>query len=149
MKSLLIGSIKYSPNELKLRKLKRRRGATKGRCVMGKGRKERGKRAREEKFKGQLALGVSRTKLKAGLELFGENEADEIIASAGEPGDDYAALLQATQANIGVLFAALTAHGLQRNERTLDLAGKTTTMALQLVHFAFAAGVRMGQSERD
>jgi hypothetical protein len=108
---------------------------------MGKGRKRRGKLTPQQ-LMARAELKKSEDALKAGLKVLAQEEADEII---GEPGPGYKELLDATQANFGLLYAGLCQMGLRKSNRAAETVGKGITMQLAMIHAAYALGVRKGE----
>lgn len=83
--------------------------------------------------------------IEAGLALFAEGEADRII---GAPGDGYKELLNATTAVNQMEYALFTGRGLKNNPVTRETAAKTQFMMLQLIHNAYALGIKHGQERQ-
>ena len=78
-----------------------------------------------------------------GLALLTTEEADAII---GMPGLEYGMLLEAMQAECALLLAVLVPARLRRrsNKHAKNMA-KAITVFAQLLHFAYALGIRKGE----
>jgi len=80
------------------------------------------------------------------LKLLDQEEADAII---GTPGAEYQALVQGTHAVLTMNWAVMKTHGLREHAGSLRHGAQTMTMILQLMHYAYALGVRRGRTHRE
>ena len=78
------------------------------------------------------------------LSLLSPDEADAII---GESGDEYQALIQAAEALPQMLWAVAVKNGIRKRDNVLVMWVKGQSMLLQLVHDAYALGVRRGREQ--
>ena len=84
--------------------------------------------------------------ITAALTLLTPDEADAII---GEPGDEYRALIQAAEAVPQLLWALALKNGVRKKQSVLEMWAQGQMMLLQLVHDAYALGVRRGRGEGE
>jgi len=78
-----------------------------------------------------------------GLALLTTDEADELIAM---PGPEHGILLQAMQAECAMLLALLVPGRIRkRSDRHDKTMAKAIVVFSQLLHFAYALGIRKGQ----
>ena len=84
--------------------------------------------------------------ITAALTLLSPDEADAII---GEPRDEYRALIQAAEAVPQLLWALALKNGVRKKESVLEMWAQGQMMLLQLVHDAYALGVRRGRGEGE
>lgn len=84
--------------------------------------------------------------IRAAQGLIDSEGADALI---GEPGEEYRALIQATQAAMTMSWAAMKAHGARETATSLQMSAQSMTIVLDLVHKAFALGVRDGQGRAE
>lgn len=77
--------------------------------------------------------------ITAALTLLTPDEADAII---GEPGDEYRALIQGAEAVSQLLWALAVKNGIRKKKSVLKMWAQGQVMLLQLVHIAFAMGMR-------
>ena len=82
--------------------------------------------------------------IERALTLLTTDEADAII---GEPGDEYRALIQAAEAVPQLLWALALKNGVRKKQSVLEMWAQGQMMLLQLVHDAYALGVRRGRGE--
>lgn len=82
--------------------------------------------------------------ITAALSLIDHDEADAII---GEPGDEYRALVQGAEAVPQLLWALAVKNGIRKKKWVLEAWTQGQMMLLQLVHDAYALGVRRGRGE--
>lgn len=112
---------------------------------MGEGRKRRRSDYLKRQKTAQAELQSSQLALQAGLKMLGPDEADEIIGEKHAQGDKE--LLESTQSNFGILYAALCQKGCPKSKPTSELVAKAMMMQFQMVHNAFALGIRAGREE--
>ena len=93
---------------------------------------------------GKVMLEMAVQDVEAGLNLMPGDQADFIIGQKGY-GDD-AALSRAAQAQFQLLYTVLQEDSRNTDSLKSKLA-KTLTVVLQLVHVAYAAGIRRGRRE--
>jgi len=91
-----------------------------------------------------MPLEQQTTAIERALTLLTPDEADAII---GEPGDEYRALIQAAEAVPQLLWALALKNGVRKKESVLEMWAQGQMMLLQLVHDAYALGVRRGRGE--
>ena len=82
--------------------------------------------------------------IERALTLLTPTEADAII---GEPGDEYRALIQAAEAVPQLLWALALKNGIRKKRPVLEMWAQGQMMLLQLVHDAYALGVRRGREQ--
>lgn len=82
-------------------------------------------------------------KIRTAQGLIGSEEADDAI---GTPDDKYKALIQAAQAAMAMNWAAMKSHGVRQNQTSLQMSAQSMTIVLDLVHKAYALGMRRGAS---
>jgi len=80
--------------------------------------------------------------VQAGLALLDQETADAIL---GEETDEHRVLIEATNAAMGMGWAAYKSHGMRETPASLRYGGQTLSMVLTLVHYAYALGVRRGR----
>lgn len=73
------------------------------------------------------------------LALLTSDEADAII---GEPGDEYQVLIQGAEAMSQLLWALAVNNGVRKKKAVVKMWAQGQVMLLQLVHTAFAMGMR-------
>ena len=91
-----------------------------------------------------MALEKQNAAITAALTLLTTDEADAII---GEPGDEYRALIQGAEAVPQLLWALALKNGVRKKQSVLEMWAQGQMMLLQLVHDAYALGVRRGRGE--
>jgi len=91
----------------------------------------------------QQTLEQVNTMIQKALDLIATEEADKVIGSP--PPDEYKPIIQGVQAIMGLNWSIMRQHGLRQTKRSLDLAAKSMTMMLSLVHYAYALGIREGR----
>ena len=92
-----------------------------------------------------MPLEAQNAAIERALTLLTPDEADAII---GEPGDEYRALIQATEAVPQLLWALAVKNGIRKDkDQVLEMWAQGQMMLLQLVHHAYALGVRRGRGE--
>jgi len=80
----------------------------------------------------------------AGLALLTTDEADKIIGVATT---EYGMLIRAVEAECGLWFALSSQrHGLRRNKGSQKTMAQAMTVLYQLLHFAYALGIRRGRN---
>jgi len=86
-------------------------------------------------------------KVKAALQLLASEDADEIIK---EPGPEYQVLLVAVQSVCEIIVMALKSNRIRgrRLARMVECVAKLQIVMLQLIHLAYALGIRRGQQRR-
>jgi len=93
-----------------------------------------------------MPLDAQSAAITAALTIISPDEADAII---GEAGDEYRALIQAAEAVPQLLWALAVKNGVRKKRRVLEMWTQGQMMLLQLVHDAYALGVRRGRGERE
>ncbi|HUW13084.1 MAG TPA: hypothetical protein VM537_25390 [Anaerolineae bacterium] len=81
-------------------------------------------------------------RIQAALALLTTEEADAIIV---EPGPGYKELVQGVEAAMGLLWAAMMKGGARENNTNVGYMAKTQVVLLQMLHFAYALGVKRGK----
>ena len=82
--------------------------------------------------------------ITAALTILLPDEADALI---GEAGDEYRALIQGAEAVPQLLWALAVKNGVRKKQSVLKMWTQGQMMLLQLVHDAYALGVRRGRGE--
>ena len=78
------------------------------------------------------------------LSLLTSETADEII---GSPPDEYGVLIKAVEALNRMDFLRAVGGGMINTKRARKMAAQSMTVALQLVHYAYALGKQAGMRE--
>jgi len=81
-------------------------------------------------------------RVQAALKLLDTDTADAIIQ---EPTEEHKVLIQGVEAATQMLWAGMRAQGARNNERSLEYVAKTQIVLLQMVHFAYALGIKRGR----
>lgn len=95
---------------------------------------------------GRAKLAEVNARIQAALALLDTDSADEII---GEPGSEHAALVQGVEAAIQLLWAGMQNCGARKSKKALGFTAKTQIILLQIVHFAYALGIKRGREQSD
>ena len=82
--------------------------------------------------------------VEAALGLLDTETADGII---GERTEEYDTLIQGANAVMAMNWAVMKSHGLRQSRPALKAGAQALTMVLQIVHFAYAMGLRRGRAE--
>ncbi len=82
----------------------------------------------------------------AALNVFDPDMAEQIIGS--DPPEEYGILIQGTRAVHTMMWGALRQHGLRDTQSSLRAGAQALVMLLQIVNYAFAAGVRHGRATK-
>lgn len=85
-------------------------------------------------------------RVTAALNVFDPETAEGIIGS--DPPEEYGTLIQGTRAVHAFSWGVLKQHGLRDNEVSLRAGAQALVMLLQIVNYAFAAGVRHGRATK-
>lgn len=101
------------------------------------------KKAQQE---ARAALKTAEAQMTAGLKVIEQEEADAII---GEPGQGYKELIQGLQAVNTMAYAILVRKGLKNRPDVQDVVAKASAMGIQLVHNAYAVGIREGMERKE
>ena len=82
--------------------------------------------------------------VETALALLETETADGII---GEKTEEYDTLIQGANAVMAMNWAVMKTHGLRQSRPALKAGAQALTMVLQMVHFAYALGLRRGRAE--
>ena len=85
-------------------------------------------------------------KIQRALQLLDSETADAIIE---EPGEEYEALIQGMEALNTMEWMVMKQSGLKETPRSLKHKAQSMTMALTMVHYAYALGKRHGACGQD
>jgi len=85
------------------------------------------------------------TRLQEALSLIGPDEADAII---GESTPEHKALLLGAESLAMMNWWMATGNGMEKNDKTLKMHAQCYAVLLQLIHNAFALGMRAGREGR-
>lgn len=102
------------------------------------------RRARARAEEGKAKLAEVNARIQAALKLLDTDAADEII---GTPWPEHKVLVQGVEAAIQLLWAGMQNCGARKSKRALEYTAKTQIMLLQMVHFAYALGIKRGRDE--
>lgn len=97
---------------------------------------------------GKKNLAELSAKVQAALSLLESEEADAIIADGGGPDEVYQALIQGANAIMSMHWSAMKGQGVRQSADALRMAAQAQMIVLDLVHKAYAAGVRRGNITR-
>jgi hypothetical protein len=86
------------------------------------------------------------SRIERALKLLDSETADAIIE---KPGEEYAALVQGMEALNTMEWMVMKQSGLRETPRSLRQKAKGMTMALTMVHYAYALGVRRGRESNE
>ena len=78
------------------------------------------------------------------LALLDTETADQII---GEQRPEYQTLIQAAQAIMAMNWSAMKSCGVRQNQESLRYSAQTSVVVLDLVHKAYALGIREGRGD--
>lgn len=78
------------------------------------------------------------------LGLLDTETADQII---GEQRPEYQTLIQAAQAIMAMNWSAMKSCGVRQNQNSLRYSAQTSAVVLDLVHKAYALGIREGRGD--
>jgi len=95
---------------------------------------------------GIAKLAEVNARIQAALALLDTDKADEII---GEPGPEHGVLVQGVEASIQLLWAGMQNCGTRKSKIALGYTAKTQIILLQIVHFAYALGIKRGREQKD
>lgn len=101
--------------------------------------RKRNEKARRE---GDETLAKLNAALQTALTLFEGDDADAVI---DEPGPGYQEIIQGMEAEGNLLAGYVYGNGLRRKQANAQMLASGLVVRLQLVHFAYAAGVRLGE----
>lgn len=76
------------------------------------------------------------------LAILDTDTADGII---GQPGEEHRTLVQGTEAAIQMLWMAMKSQGAADSKRSQQFVAQTELMLLQMIHFAYALGIKRGR----
>ena len=94
------------------------------------------------KSKEKIQLDALSAQVQAALKLLDTEAADALI---GERTEDYDTLIQGANALMALDWSMKKTQGLRETQQSLKAGAQTMTMVLQLVHFAYALGVKRGK----
>jgi len=83
-------------------------------------------------------------RIQEALKLLDTDGADQII---GTPGPEHKVLVQGVEAAIQLLWAGMQRCGARKSRRALEYTAKTQIVLLQMMHFAYALGMRRARDE--
>ena len=93
---------------------------------------------------GRVKLAEVNARIQAALSLLDTDKADEII---GKPGPEHKVLVQGVEAAIQLLWAGMQNCGARKSKKALGFTAKTQIILLQIVHFAYALGIKRGREQ--
>ena len=95
------------------------------------------------------ALRAAQGDVEAALALLDSEGADALIQGVGRrdaSDPEYQALIKGVRGVHQMLWSMALGNGMRRNKAVLKMGAQALTILLTLVHYAFALGVRAGQS---
>lgn len=81
-------------------------------------------------------------RVQAALKLLDTEAADAIIQESTE---EHKVLIQGVEAAMQMLWAGMQSCGARKNAKSLQYVAKTQIVLLQMVHFAYALGIKRGR----